>query len=259
MSGFIVNVAMSDGQLVRGDVYLFGHLIHPGTLLFVIDPVTYDADLKQAEAQVGIARAKLDLAQKDEAREKEGLDKGATSRQSYETFVAQRKVAEADLFAAQSGVVKAKQNLDWTRVTAPIAGKVDRTYLTRGTSSPAGTTQGTVLTTIVSEDPMYAYFDVDDQTVLYYRRLIREGQVGRAARRRSGGPGRDAAQGENGLPAQGAARLRQQPDQPDAPGRCRSAGDVREPGRAAHPRPCSSAAGSRSGRRRTRCWCRTRR
>ena len=73
-------------------------------LLFEIDPVTYDADLKQAQAQVEIARAKLDLAEKDEARAKQAYDRSVSSKQEYETYVAKTAVAKADLDAARSPV-----------------------------------------------------------------------------------------------------------------------------------------------------------
>ena len=177
VSGIIVRVDMKDGQLVEGEVSVWGFVLRPGTLLFQIDPVNYDADLKQAQAQVAIANAKLELAQKNEAREKESYDKGVSSRQNYETFIAQTKVAVAELDAAKNVVVKAQQNLDWTNVTAPISGRADRAYLTAGNVAVGGQTQGTVLTTIRSMDPMYAYFDVDDQTVLYYQRLVRDKKI----------------------------------------------------------------------------------
>jgi RND family efflux transporter MFP subunit len=177
VSGIIVRVDMKDGQLVEGEVSVWGFVLRPGTLLFQIDPVTYDADLKQAQAQVGIVNAQLELAQKNEAREKESWEKGVSSRQNYETFIAQTKVAVAQLEAAKNGVVKAQQNLDWTNVTAPISGRTDRALLTAGNVAVGGQTQGTILTTIKSMDPMYAYFDVDDQTVLYYQRLVRDKKI----------------------------------------------------------------------------------
>lgn len=177
VSGVIVAVFMKDGQMVDGEIAYLGFVLRPGTLLFEIDPITYEADLKQSQAQVAISQAKLELAQKNEAREKLARDTGVSSEQSFETYVAQTKVAAAELAAAKNGVIKSQQNLDWTRVTAPISGKVDRAYLTVGNVAIGGQTQGTELTTIVSQQPIYAYFDVDDQTVLYYRRLLREKKI----------------------------------------------------------------------------------
>ncbi len=174
VSGFITRVDMIDGQNVIGEITLWGMVIREGTLLFEIDPVTYDADLKQAQAQVSQMDAKLKLAEANRVAEKELVDKGASTQLKYAPFVAEVEVAQANLNAAKQSVIKAEQNLGWTHVTAPISGKVDRAYLTAGNVVTGGMSQGTVLTTIVSLRPMYVYFDVDDQTVLAYKKLVRE-------------------------------------------------------------------------------------
>ncbi|MGL6096715.1 MAG: efflux RND transporter periplasmic adaptor subunit, partial [Fimbriiglobus sp.] len=98
----------------------------------------------------------------------------AVSATELDVAVAKRGVNEAQLLGAKAAVVKAQQNLDWTKVTAPISGRVDRTYLTRGNVATGGATQGTVLTTIVRVDPVYAYLDADEQSVLSYERLVAE-------------------------------------------------------------------------------------
>lgn len=164
VSGFIKAVLFTEGRMVEKDK----------TVLFEIDPVIYNADLKQAEAQIEVGKAQLELAQADEARERIGYEKGASSKQNYESFVAKRKVAEAQLDSYREQRVKANQNLEWTKVVAPISGRADRAYLTAGNVVTGGETQGTVLTTIVSVNPMYVYFDVDDQTVSMYQRLLNE-------------------------------------------------------------------------------------
>lgn len=159
VSGYITEVLFKDGDVVKKD--------QP---LYKIDPVTYQASLNEAKAQVEVAAANLDLAQKDEARVKTEYDKGVTSKQSYDTYVAQTKVKAAQVDAAKANEVTAKQNLDWTTVTAPIDGKTDRTFLTPGNVATGGMTEGTVLTTINQITPdVYAYFDVDDATVQTYR------------------------------------------------------------------------------------------
>lgn len=192
VSGFIKAVTFKEGEIVEKDK----------TVLFEIDPVIYTADLKQAEAQVAVSKAQLELAQADEAREKVGYDKGASSKQTYDTYVAKRKVAEAQLVAAREGVTKADQNLQWTKVVAPISGRADKAFLTAGNVVIGGETQGTVLTTIVSIDPMYVYFDVDDQTVSAYQRLINQKKFKSAA---NGGSVRAEIQllGESGYPRAG--------------------------------------------------------
>jgi RND family efflux transporter MFP subunit len=164
VSGFIKAVLFPEGKMVEKDK----------TVLFEIDPVFYLADLKQAEAQIDIGKAQLELAQADEAREKFAYEKGASSKQNYDTFVAKRKVADAQLAAYAEQKVKANQNLEWTKVVAPISGRADKAYLSKGNVVTGGETQGTVLTTIVSMEPMYVYFDVDDQTVSFYQKLLHE-------------------------------------------------------------------------------------
>ena len=170
VSGYITEVKFKEGEEVKKD--------QP---LFVIDPTIYKAQVKQAEGQVKNYLAQLDKAKADVTRAKEAFDKGAGSKSELDVAVASQGVAAAQLFTAKANREQADQNLTWTTVTAPIAGRVDRAYqtpgnLVTGTTVNGGGT-GTVLTTIVSVDPMYAYFDVDEQTVLYYRRMIHEGKL----------------------------------------------------------------------------------
>lgn len=190
VSGYILEVKMRDGQDVK-----------TGDVLFVIDPVTYMADVKKADGQLKSAQAKLKEATAQEGRYRGLLAQKAVSQAEYDVFLAQKEVAEADVYSANAALDYARQNLDWTKVTAPISGRVDRAYLTKGNVATGGTTQGTVLTTIVSEDPMYAYIDVDDQTVLYFQRLFgKEGTTGGA---RGGMPAALQLQGEQGYPHPG--------------------------------------------------------
>lgn len=181
VSGFIKDILFKEGQTVIGPIKLFGINAYEGDPLFQIDPVTYDADLKQAIGQISVYQAKLDLAKANEERAKVSFDKGVSSKQEYDTNVAQTKVAKADLEAGQGPIIKAKQNLTWTLVRAPITGKIDKAQMTRGNVITGGETQGTILTTIVSTDPMYVYFDVDDHTVAFYQRMFNEGKLKSAA------------------------------------------------------------------------------
>ena len=158
-------------------IQFFGINAYEGDPLFKIDPITYDADLKQKIGDKAVYEAKLEQAKADEARAKLSFDKGVSSRQEYDANIAQTKVAKANLDATQGPIIKAQQNVDWTTVRAPISGKIDRALQTRGNVITGGETQGTVLTTIVSTDPMYVYFDVDDQTVAFYQRLFNEGKL----------------------------------------------------------------------------------
>lgn len=193
VSGYIKAVLYDERSLVEKDK----------TVLFEIDPITYLADLKQADAQIEIGKAQLELAQADEAREKVAYDRGASSKQNYDSFVAKRKVAEAQLASYVQQRVKAQQNLDWTKVIAPISGQPSKAFLTAGNVAVGGETQGTVLTTIVSVDPMYVYFDVDDQTVSFYQRLQNEKKLKRI--NQGGSVQVDIGlEGEKGYPRHGA-------------------------------------------------------
>lgn len=160
VSGYIQDVQFKDGQQVK-----------EGDVLFQIDPTTYQADVRAAEAEIASRNAKVQLAVANEARFREALKSKAVSQMEYDVTAAEKAVAEADLLKAKAQLNIAQQNLEWTKVTAPIAGIVDRAYLTKGNVASGGMTQGTVLTTIVSVDPMYGYIDLDDQTVLYFQRL----------------------------------------------------------------------------------------
>jgi RND family efflux transporter MFP subunit len=170
VSGYLLEVKFKEGDEVAKDAPLF-----------VIDPTIYKAQVKQEEGQVKNYDAQLKKAEADLTRAKEGFEKGVVAKSELDVAVAGKGVAAAQLFTAKANLEQAQQNLAWTTVTAPIAGRVDRAYQTPGnlvvgtTTATGGT--GTVLTTIVSVDPMYAYFDVNEQTVLYYRRAIREGRL----------------------------------------------------------------------------------
>jgi RND family efflux transporter MFP subunit len=194
VSGYIVDVKFKEGDEVKKDQELF-----------VIDPTIYKAEVKSAEGQVKVYDAQLAKAKADVTRAREAFEKGAASKSELDVAVASQGVAEAQLFSAKANVDQAKQNLTWTTVTAPIAGRVDRAYqtpgnLVTGTTTATGGT-GTVLTTIVTVDPMYGYFAVDEQTVLYYRRLIREKKFKSA--QQAAIPARVQLKGEQGYPHHG--------------------------------------------------------
>ena len=163
VSGPIVKVYFKDGDKVT-----------EGQKLVQIDPRPFQADVQKAEGELANAKAKLKLDTANEARIKVVFDKGATSKEEYDQAVAQREVSAANIISTTAALDKAKLNLSYTDVTAPFSGRIDRIYVTEGNVVTGGTAQGTVLTTVVTTDPMYAYFDVDEQTVLYYLKLIRE-------------------------------------------------------------------------------------
>jgi len=168
VSGYLQKIDFKDGSEVKVD-----------QLLFVIDPRPYQATLDQAKAQVAQADAKYKLAVADVRRAEPLVPTKAITAQEFDRLIAMREVAKADLDAAGAQVTQAQLNLDFTQVKAPIDGRASRRDITEGNLVTADMTK---LTTIVSQDPMYAYFDVPEQTMLRIQTLIREGKFPSARR-----------------------------------------------------------------------------
>ncbi len=164
VTGYLVKMPFKEGAEVKTD-----------DLLFEIDPRPYQAQLDQAQAQVHLYEAQLKLATANYARGKE-LSKtpGAISQQDLDAYQAQEEEASAALKAAKSSLEVYNLNLAFTRVTSPIDGEVSRYYLTLGNLVNQ---DQTLLTTVVSLDPMYAYFDMDEPTLLLLRRKVQEGTL----------------------------------------------------------------------------------
>jgi RND family efflux transporter MFP subunit len=155
-----------------------GALVNKGDVLFEIDPRVYRAALKQAEGNLGSLNARVVRFDADLRRAERMVATGAMSREEYDKVVGDRGEAAAAREAARANVEKAQLDLDYTKVIAPVSGRTSRYVVTVGNLIQAGDQGGgTLLTTIVSVDPMYAYFDVDERTVLHVRRLVREGKA----------------------------------------------------------------------------------
>jgi RND family efflux transporter MFP subunit len=167
VTGYVDKVNVKEG----GDV-------KPGDVLFEIDPRPYQAEFDRADAEVARAEAHLKRVSADFDRAKKALSSKAVSQDDFDHAAGDKAEAEASLRAAQAAREVAKLNLSFTRVTAPIAGKVGRALLTPGNLAVADTT---TLATIVSVDPMSVAFDVDERTLVRLARLQREGK-GKAER-----------------------------------------------------------------------------
>jgi membrane fusion protein, multidrug efflux system len=163
VSGYVQRIAFKEG----GDV-------HQGDLLFVIDPRPYRAALDSALAKLEHAQATATLAQKQDRRSQSLLEQKATSREEAEQTDAAYVQSEADVHAAQAAVASARLDLEFSEVRAPISGRISRAMLTVGNLAVA---DQTVLTTVVSQDPVYVYFDPDEQSYLRYLSQARQGTL----------------------------------------------------------------------------------
>jgi RND family efflux transporter MFP subunit len=165
VGGFVNSVEFRDGAFVKA-----------GDLLYVIDPRPFEAVAEQANGQLADARAKAELAKRELDR---GLSLVQTSAVS-EQVVDQRRQALQAAHAAETvaeGVLRAAQlNVEFTHVIAPIAGRVSRHLVTPGNLVQGSEGASTLLTSIVSLDPIYIYFDVDEATYLKNNRLWFEGR-----------------------------------------------------------------------------------
>jgi RND family efflux transporter MFP subunit len=152
-----------------------GALVEQGVVLFEIDPRPYQADLGRAEATLLQAKAHLNRLQLEYNRALRLSPSGAISREELDRATGDRDEAQAAVKVGEAAVDLARLNLGFTQVTAPISGRISRYLVTVGNLIQSGEQANvTLLTNIVSTDPMYAYFDVDDRTVPCVRQLVRE-------------------------------------------------------------------------------------
>lgn len=157
VSGYLEKVAFQDGAVVK-----------EGDLLFEIDKRTYQAEYNQAVSQKNLYVAKNELAQATLARNKKLVGSGAVSQELFDESVAAANETAAQVAAADSEIAARKVDLDYCTINAAISGRIDRTYVTDGNLIQSGVGEPTLLTTIVSVDPVYAYFDVDELALLSY-------------------------------------------------------------------------------------------
>lgn len=155
ISGTIDKVHFRDGQRVA-----------QGALLFTIDPLPFQAELARAQSQLTAARSRAALATADLARAKKLLDSKAVSAQEYDQLTSGAATSSADIAAAEAAVRVAQLNLGYTSVRAPIAGQLSRAIITEGNL----VNSQSLLTTLVSTQAVYAYFDGSEQTFLRLRK-----------------------------------------------------------------------------------------
>ncbi|MBP7670386.1 MAG: efflux RND transporter periplasmic adaptor subunit [Ferrovibrio sp.] len=161
VNGFIDSMPFKEGAQVK-----------EGELLVVIDRRPYQASLNQAQASLNAVQTRVDLAK----LEFERYERLARSGTAAEAQLDQRRQAllsaQADLAGARAAVETTRLNLSFTEIRAPIAGRISRKLVTEGNLVRENET---LLTTIVAQDPIYFYFDIDERSFLAYQRLAREG------------------------------------------------------------------------------------
>jgi multidrug efflux system membrane fusion protein len=194
-TGYLVKMPFQEGAEVK-----------EGDLLFVIDPRPYQAQLDQAAGQVNLYQAQLRLARTTYARDRaiNNLTPGSISRQQLDQDDAAVEEADARVKAYEKNMEVYKLNHEFTNVVSPISGMVSRYYLTIGNLVNQ---DQTLLTTVVSLDPMYAYFDMDEPTLLRIRKAVNEGKL---KPRRSVGlrvPVFMGLQNETGFPHEGSVNF----------------------------------------------------
>jgi RND family efflux transporter MFP subunit len=167
VSGYITKVAFDAGALVN-----------EGDLLFEIDPREYQAAVDHAEGDIARLRANLTRASAEVARTQKLRPSGAVSEREVDLATASKGGTEGELVAAQAQLAKARLDLQFTRVTAPITGRASRAEITAGNLVVVGADGGPILTTIVSLDPVWVYFDIDEPSLL----RLREAELRRTGR-----------------------------------------------------------------------------
>lgn len=191
VTGYIESVNFTEGSVVR-----------KGDLLFVIDPRPYRAELSKAEAELQRAIARSELAATDQTRSEKLLDIKAVSREEYDQRVNASREARASVDAARAAVDAARLNLEFTRITSPIAGRASKAIVTAGNLVTGGSNAATLLTTVVSIDPIYVTFEGDEQVYLKYTELARRGD--RSSSRDVANPVLMELANEQGFPHRGA-------------------------------------------------------
>jgi RND family efflux transporter MFP subunit len=160
VNGYISSINFTEGSEVK-----------KGDVLFVIDQRPYAAELKRAQAQLAQAKSQLALARSEKARAENLLAQHAISQEEYDTRSSGDEQAQANVQLADAALDTAQLNMTFTQVTAPITGRISRANVTLGNLVTNGQT---LLTTLVSIDPIYVRFDGDEQAYLRYVKLARD-------------------------------------------------------------------------------------
>jgi multidrug efflux system membrane fusion protein len=169
VSGYVQTVAFRDGDYV-----------HRGDLLFIVDPRPYQAAVAQAAGQLAQARAQLAFANKELDRAKSLVGTHAIAVSVLDERQQNQQAAAAAVLGATGTLERAELDLEFTRIVAPIDGRISRKLVGEGNLVAGGDAGATLLTTIVSLDTIDVYFDIDEESYLRYGQLVRDGRRGAA-------------------------------------------------------------------------------
>jgi multidrug efflux system membrane fusion protein len=165
VSGFVDKIHFKDGQVVKA-----------GDKLFTIDPRPFQIAVESAQAEIARAKATVALALSEVERAAPLVKSGAVTERDFTQRSANLSVTEAQLQVAQSTLKAAELNLEWTEVTAPISGRISDRKVDIGNLVIGGSQGTTLLTTIVSLDPIHFIFDASEADYLRYARLASQGK-----------------------------------------------------------------------------------
>ncbi|MGC4033492.1 MAG: efflux RND transporter periplasmic adaptor subunit [Tepidisphaeraceae bacterium] len=159
VGGYVDSIHFTDGQLVN-----------KGDLLFVIDPRPYVAAARVADGEVAEAQSRLDVAKNDLDRTRNLVATKAVSQEEFDRRGKTAEAAAATLQTAKARAERAKLDVEFAEVRAPMAGRIARHLVSVGNLVAGGTSDSTLLTNIVTTGSVYAYFDIDEQAYLRYLR-----------------------------------------------------------------------------------------
>jgi RND family efflux transporter MFP subunit len=165
--GYLTEIHFTDGQIVN-----------KGDLLFVIDPRPYEIELQQAQAQHATAEATLDLANRELQRAATLREKDFVAQSTYDQRLQTMKSAAASVETGKAAIRQAQLDLEFSHITAPVTGRISQHQVSIGNLVAGGATgTPTLLTTIVSLDPIYLNFDMSEAQFLSYERAVAEGKL----------------------------------------------------------------------------------
>lgn len=190
ISGVLNEVKFTDGAVVK-----------KGDLLFVIDPRPFQRVLERGRAALQGAKVQVEFAQKDLERARPLMANSTISQQVFDQRNQAVKTAEANVLSAEASVRSAELDVEFTQIRAPITGRISRKLISEGNYITGGSGSGTLLTTIVSTDPIYFYFDISEADFLKYKRLFEQGK--RPSSRETANPIEVGLQGDTGFPIKG--------------------------------------------------------